>query len=68
LRSGAIELIEIRLEGAEGLQPLFQPGGDLLGGADRSLSLGADMNLSSRKQNDEQDETSSRAIHAPSIP
>ena len=49
LRNGVIELIEIRLEGAEGSQPFFQPGGDLFGGMGRSLSLGASMSLSSRE-------------------
>jgi hypothetical protein len=40
LRSGVIELIEVRLEGVEGLQAFFQPGGDLFGGLGWGLSLG----------------------------
>jgi len=68
LRSGVIELIEIRLEGAKGSKPFFQPGGDLFGGLGWGLSLGASMSLSSREQDEEQDETKSQAVHVPSIP
>lgn len=68
LRSGVIELIEIRLEGAEGSKPFFQPGGDLFGGLGWGLSLGVCLSPGRRDQDEKQDETGGSAVHSPSIP